>query len=176
MSRNGLPDPQHIFNRHFSWLQFNQRVLEEARDLDNPVLERVKFLAITASNLDEFVEVRVAGLLQQVEHGHVEPGPDGRVPAEVLGELSARIHSFVKAQYGCWQDELVPALADESIRVLNLSALRPAARTQIEDFYAKSVEPLLTPVTVDPAHPFPHVLNKALCLAFMLQRKRRSAH
>lgn len=128
MSRNGFGDPQYFFNRHFSWLQFNERVLEEARDPDNPVLERVKFLAITASNLDEFVEVRVAGLLQQVEHGNREPGPDGRVPSEVLGELSSKIHSFVKAQYSCWQGELVPALADESIRVLNLSALRPAAR------------------------------------------------
>jgi polyphosphate kinase len=176
MSPNGLGDPQYFINRHFSWLQFNQRVLEEARDPDNPVLERVKFLAITASNLDEFVEVRVAGLLQQVEHGHREAGADGRVPAEVLGELSAKIHSFVKAQYSCWQDELVPALADESIRVLSLSALRPAAREHIEDFYAKSVELLLTPVTVDPAHPFPHVLNKALCLAFLLKRKRRGSH
>ena len=139
MSPNGLADPQYFINRHFSWLQFNQRVLEEARDPDNPVLERVKFLAITASNLDEFVEVRVAGLLQQVEHGHREPGPAGRVPPEVLGELSAKIHSFVKAQYCCWQDELVPALADESIRVLSLSALRPAAREHIENFYAKKV-------------------------------------
>jgi polyphosphate kinase len=176
MARNSLADPRLFINRHFSWLQFNQRVLEEACDPANPLLERVKFLAITASNLDEFVEVRVAGLLQQVEHGHREPGPDGRIPEDVLTELSARIHAFVKAQYDCWQDELVPALAAESIRVLSLAELRPAAREHIENFYAKSVEPLLTPVTVDPAHPFPHVLNKALCLAFLLKRKRRDSH
>jgi len=176
MARNSLADPRLFINRHFSWLQFNQRVLEEARDPANPLLERVKFLAITASNLDEFVEVRVAGILQQVEHGNREPGPDGRIPEEVLAELSAQIHAFVKQQYECWQDELVPALAAESIRVLDFSQLRPAAREFIENFYAKSVEPLLTPVTVDPAHPFPHVLNKALCLAFLLKRKRRNSH
>jgi polyphosphate kinase len=176
MARTSVADPQHFINRHFSWLQFNERVLEEAREPANPLLERVKFLAITASNLDEFVEVRVAGILQQVEHGNREPGPDGRIPEDVLTELSAKIHAFVKAQYDCWEDDLVPALAAESIRVLSLSDLRPATREYIENFYTKSVEPLLTPVTVDPAHPFPHVLNKALCLAFLLKRKRRNSH
>jgi polyphosphate kinase len=168
-----VADPQYIFNRHHSWMQFNERVLEEARDARNPLLERVKFLAITASNLDEFVEVRVAGILQQVEHGNCEPGPDGRTPADVLKELAEKIHSFVKAQYDCWREELLPALAAESVRVVSLKKLGPAACLYIENYYVKSVEPLLTPVTVDPAHPFPHVLNKALCLAFLLKRKRR---
>jgi len=173
MKNNDVADPQYIFNRHHSWMQFNERVLEEARDAKNPLLERVKFLAITASNLDEFVEVRVAGILQQVEHGNREPGPDGRTPAEVLKELAETIHNFVKAQYDCWREELLPALAAESVRVVSLKKLGPAARAHIENYFVKSVEPLLTPVTVDPAHPFPHVLNKALCLAFLLKRKRR---
>src|ERR1700747_2175671 len=99
MKRNQLADPNLFLNRHFSWLQFNERVLEEARDRNNPVLERVKFLAITASNLDEFVEGRVAGLLQQVEHGHREPGPDGRIPETVLTQLTEKIHLFVESQY-----------------------------------------------------------------------------
>jgi polyphosphate kinase len=175
MTRNAVPEPQLIFNRHLSWLQFNERVLEEARDASNPVLERVKFLAITASNLDEFVEVRVAGLLQQVEHGQREPGPDGRIPEDVLKELVEKIHVYVGQQYECWRDEIVPALEKESIQVLSLAELGPAAREYIEDFYTKTVEPLLTPVTVDPAHPFPHVLNKALCVAFLLKKKRRSS-
>ncbi len=173
MKNNDVAHPQYIFNRHHSWMQFNQRVLEEARDAKNPLLERVKFLAITASNLDEFVEVRVAGILQQVEHGNIEPGPDGRAPAEVLKELAEKIHSFVKAQYDCWREELLPALTAESVRVVSWKKLGPAARLYIENYYIKSVEPLLTPVTVDPTHPFPHVLNKALCLAFLLKRKRR---
>jgi polyphosphate kinase len=174
MKNNDVAHPQYILNRHHSWMQFNQRVLEEARDERNPLLERVKFLAITASNLDEFVEVRVAGLLQLVEHGNCEPGPDGRAPAEVLKELADIIHSFVKAQYDCWREELLPALAAESVRVVSWKKLGSAARLYVENYYIKSVEPLLTPVTVDPAHPFPHVLNKALCLAFLLKRKRRS--
>jgi polyphosphate kinase len=176
MKSNDVAHPQYILNRHHSWMQFNERVLEEARDAKNPLLERVKFLAITASNLDEFVEVRVAGILQQVEHGNCEPGPDGRAPAEVLKELAEKIHSFVKAQYDCWREELLPALAAESVRVVSWKKLGPAARSFIENYYIKSVEPLLTPVTVDPAHPFPHVLNKALCLAFLLKRKRRGGN
>ena len=175
MPSTRMPDRELFLNRHFSWLQFNQRVLEEARDPANPLLERVKFLAITASNLDEFVEVRLAGLLQQVEQGSSDPGPDGRTQDEVLTELVKRIHAFVKDQYTCWREELVPALAEESIRVRDLEELRPAAREYIEEFFVKTVSPLLTPVTVDPAHPFPHVLNKALCLAFLLKRKRRGS-
>ena len=175
MAKQVVADPNQFFNRYFSWMQFNRRVLEEAHDPSNPLLERVKFLAITASNLDEFVEVRVAGLMQQAEHGNREPGPDGRTPAEVLVELTKQIHRFVEDQYRCWREELVPALESESIRVLGLHQLRPDAREQIENFYSKIVEPLLTPVTVDPAHPFPHVLNKALCLAFLVRKMRRGS-
>src|SRR5271156_3282262 len=128
MARITIPDTERFFNRHLSWMQFNQRVLEEARDPSNPLLERVKFLAITASNLDEFVEVRVAGLLQQVEHGHRDPGPDGRIPEQVLPELAEKIHTFVDAQYRCWWEELLPALGAESIRMLAPWELRPAAK------------------------------------------------
>ncbi len=175
MTNKQVAGTEYFLNRHLSWLQFNERVLEEARDHNNPLLERLKFLAITASNLDEFVEVRVAGILQQVEHGKaVDAGPDGRTPQEVLTLLAGKIHEFVKSQYDCWRDELVPALAKESIRIVSLKQLNPADRAYIESFYLKSIEPLLTPVTVDPAHPFPHVLNKALCLAFLLRRKRKS--
>jgi polyphosphate kinase len=172
MARVNLAQRRLYFNRHFSWMQFNERVLEEARDRENPLLERVKFLAITASNLDEFVEVRVAGILQQVEQGNREPSPDGLIPEEVLAGLAERIHRFVESQYECWSKELIPALAAESIYVLDLKELRLEAREYIQEFYAKTVEPLLTPVTIDPAHPFPHVLNKALCLAFLVRRKR----
>ena len=111
-----------------SWLQFNRRVLEEALDPNNPLLERVKFLAITASNLDEFVEVRVAGLLQHVEQGRGEVGPDGMPPDVVLGQLASAVQEFVKDQYACWTGKLVPALAQESVRVRRVSELKPPAR------------------------------------------------
>jgi polyphosphate kinase len=176
MGQPVIPDAQRFFNRHLSWMEFNKRVLEEARDSANPLLERVKFLAITASNLDEYVEVRLAGLMQQAEHGHRdELSADGRTAQQSLTELTEKIHAFVGEQYECWRDELVPALNAESVRVLGRNDLRPEAREYIEEFYEKTIEPLLTPVTVDPAHPFPHVLNKALCLAFLLKQRRRGS-
>jgi polyphosphate kinase len=110
-----------------------------------------------------------------VEHGIKDPGPDGRTPREVLVELAVRIRAFLKAQYDCWREDLVPGLVAESVRIVATRALRPAARAHIENFYAKAVEPLLTPVTIDPAHPFPHVINKAICLAFLLRPKRRGS-
>jgi polyphosphate kinase len=167
-----LEDPGLFFNRHLSWQQFNRRVLEEALDRNNPLLERVKFLAITASNLDEFVEVRQAGLLQQVEQGHGELGPDGLTPQVVLERLAEEIHQFVKDQYNCWGKKLLPALAAESIHLRSVRELKPRAQRMVDKFYSERVEPLLTPVTVDPAHPFPRVQNKALCLAFLLRRRR----
>jgi polyphosphate kinase len=175
MARTSAPGPNLFLNRHISWLQFNRRVLDQARDSSNPLLERLKFLAITASNLDEFVEVRVAGLLQQTEHGAGEAGPDGLRAPESLVQITAAIHEFVKDQYACWRDHLVPAMAEESIRIRPLAQLRPEALRVVRDFYSKKVEPLLTPVTVDPAHPFPRVLNKALCVAFLLQRRGKGS-
>src|ERR1700722_18805630 len=124
-------NPRLFFNRHLSWLQFNRRVLEEALDTHNPVLERAKFLAITASNLDEFVEVRVAGLLQQAEQGKSQPGPDGLGPGEVLSELGAAMHEFVKDQYHCWREKLLPAMSEESIRVRGFRQLNPVARKAV---------------------------------------------
>ncbi len=175
MRRARAEDPRLFFNRHVSWMQFNRRVLEEAEDSKNPLLERVKFLAITASNLDEFVEVRVAGLLQQAEQGRGDPGPDGLAPTEVLAQLSTMMHQFVEDQYECWREQLVPALAGEAIRVRRVAELKPEARRAVDRFYSERVEPLLTPVTVDPAHPFPRVQNKALCVAFLLERRRKSS-
>src|SRR3984885_4271681 len=108
MGRPSLDDPRYYINRHESWLAFNRRVLEEALDESNPLLERVKFLAITASNLDEFVEVRVAGVLLQAEQGKLDTGPDGLSPAEQLQHLSAKLSAFVGEQYACWNQKLLP--------------------------------------------------------------------
>ncbi len=165
-----------FISRDESWLKFNQRVLEEAQDATNPLLERVKFLAITASNLDEFVEIRVAGILQRIEDGHNQPqAPDegGLTPQERLDTLSRSMEQFVREQYRCWNEQLLPALAKEKIRVLKWSELNAEARAHAMDFYENEVDPLLTPVTIDPSHPFPRVLNKALCIALLLRYKRR---
>ncbi len=167
---------QKLFNgRDYSWMQFNRRVLEEADDPSNPLLERVKFLAITASNLDEYVEIRQAGLMQRIEDGYREPGYDGLRPDESLEILTAEIHSFVDAQYKCWNSQLLPALRKEGIRLLEWNELDEQASNFAQNYFQREVDPLLTPIAIDPAHPFPRVLNKALCLALLLRRKRRSS-
>jgi polyphosphate kinase len=167
---------QKLFNgRDHSWMQFNRRVLEEAEDPSNPLLERVKFLAITGSNLDEYVEVRQAGLMQRIEDGYREPGYDGLRPEESLAVLTADIHSFVDAQYRCWNDQLLPELGKQGIRLLEWRELDEEARAYAQSYFQREVDPLLTPISIDPAHPFPRVLNKALCLALLLRRKRKSS-
>ncbi len=175
MSRLALDNPAYYINREASWLAFNRRVLEEAQDEKNPLLERLKFLSISASNLDEFFEVRVAGLVQQIEDGYTEAGPDGLTLVEEREVVSRETHTFVNDQYQCWNEELRPALSTHGIRVLGLHELDSRARAFIEEYCERELDLLLTPVTVDPAHPFPRVINKALSVAFLLRRRRRSA-
>src|SRR5437588_9376526 len=176
MARISLDSPAYYINRESSWLAFNRRVLEEAEEHSNPLLERLKFLAITASNLDEFFEVRVAGLVQQIEDGYTESGPDGLSLNEERELISQETHRFVEDQYRCWNLELRPAMAERGIRILGLHELDSTARSFVEEYCEREVDPLLTPVTVDPAHPFPRVINKALCVAFLLKKRRsRSA-
>src|SRR5579864_606375 len=169
-----VDDPALYINRETSWLAFNRRVLEEANDEHNPLLERVKFLAISASNLDEFFEVRVAGLLQRIEEGFVDSGPDALSAQQERELISQKTHEFVREQYDLWNRKLLPLLAKENIRVLELKDLDGEQLAFIDAYCDKEVDPLLTPVTVDPAHPFPRVLNKALCIALLLRRKRRA--
>jgi polyphosphate kinase len=172
MKRTALDDPRYYLNRHVEWLEFNRRVLEEARDIGNPLLERVKFLAITANNLDEFVEVRVSSFLQKIEHGSHETSPDGLTLEQELAKMSAAMHVLVDDQYKCLNQELIPALAKEAIRIIPVAQLDAKAAKEAKTFYDRRVYPMLTPVTVDPSHPFPHILNKVLSIAFLLRRRR----
>src|SRR6266567_4625970 len=175
MARISPDNPEYYLNRESSWLAFNWRVLEEAEDDKNPLLERLKFLSITASNLDEFFEVRVAGLMQQLEDGYTEAGADGLTLIEERELVNRETHEFVEEQYLCWNEKLRPALAENGIRVLGLHELDTKAKEFVADYCERELDPLLTPVTVDPAHPFPRVINKALCVAFLLRRRRRSS-
>src|SRR5438309_579378 len=175
MARASLDNSAYYLNREASWLVFNRRVLEEAQDESNPLLERLKFLSITASNLDEFFEVRVAGLVQQIEDGYTEAGPDGLTLVEERDLVSRETHEFVDDQYRCWNEKLRPPMHDRGIRVLGLHELDLRARAFVEEYCERELDLLLTPVTVDPAHPFPRVINKALCVAFLLRRRRRSS-
>lgn len=175
MAPASVDKPGYYINRELSWLRFNRRVLEEAQDESNPLLERLKFLSISASNLDEFFEVRIAGLVQQIEDGYTEAGPDGMTLTQERDAISDEVHKFIGEQYQCWNEQLRPQLSEKGIRVLGLHELDEDAREFVEDYCERELDLLLTPVTVDPAHPFPRVINKALCVAFLLRRRRRSS-
>ncbi len=162
-------DPSHFFNRELSWLEFNQRVLDEALDPANPLLERLKFFTIVSSNLDEFFEVRVAGLKQQIESGKTGRGVDGLTPTKVLHAVTRRIRKMVDDQYACWRDSLRPALARHDIRLLEFGELNRTDLAWLKEYYHKEVRPVLTPLAIDPAHPFPQLLNKSLNFVVRLE-------
>jgi polyphosphate kinase len=167
------PDAPHIpesrfLNRELSWLAFNQRVLEEALDPSNPLLERVKFFCITHSNLDEFFEVRVAGLRQQVAAGSTDTTPDGLTAHVALPQVRSRIRSQVEQIYACWRDHLVPELGRHGIRFLRVEDLDDSDRAWLESFYREKVHPVLTPLAIDQSHPFPILRNRSLNLVVKL--------
>ena len=144
--------PDHYLNRELSWLEFNARVLEEAADASNPWLERLKFLAIFSSNLDEFFEIRVAGLQQQVYAG-VEPqdyGADGMAPAEQLAAIDRRAHELVAEQYRILNDEVLPGLAGGGVEHVRLDDLTEAERRHVDTLFRASIAPVLTPLAIDP--------------------------
>ena len=154
--------PEHFINREMSWLEFNQRVLDEALDARNPLLERVKFFCIFSSNLDEFFEVRVAGIKQQMESEAVERSLDGLTATETFRTITRRIRLMVEEQYACWRKDLRPALTAHGIRFLEMEELNEADLAWAEAYYHAEVRPVLTPLAIDPAHPFPQLLNKSL--------------
>ena len=170
-----LKNPEFYINRELSWLDFNRRVLEEAQDPGNPLLERVKFLAIVANNLDEFFEVRVAGLLQMREEGTRPTGPDRLPPEQQLERIAANAHRLVEDQYHCWKEDLLPALAGEGIYLWEARKLEGEHLSFIRSYWKEELEPILTPIVVDPAHPFPRVINKALCIGALLEGKDQTA-
>ena len=153
---------EYFINRELSWLEFNQRVLDQAFDDSNPILERLKFLCIVSSNLDEFFEVRVAGLKQQKLIGASRVEPDGLSSSETLAKISERSRRMVEAQYRCWREMIQPDLEKEGIRFHNYPNVPEEVRGHFETYFQESIYPVLTPLAVDPAHPFPQLLNKSL--------------
>ena len=169
--RDRMTVDQSLFvNRELSWLGFNRRVLEEAEDETNPVLERIKFLAIASTNLDEFFEVRVAGTKERADAGLPSEGPGSMGAREELELVRKEAALFTAAMHRCWREKLLPALANSGIQVLtSLKNLEPATQNTLREHFRKEVYPVLTPLAVDPAHPFPALLNKSLNLAVLLQ-------
>ncbi len=166
--------PQHFINRELSWLEFNQRVLDEALDSENQLLERLKFFTIASSNLDEFFEVRVAGIKQQMESEVVSRTVDGLTATEVFRLITKRVRRMNKDQYACWREDLLPALTRHGIRVLTVEELDRADREWVADYYRTQVRPVVTPLAIDPAHPFPQLLNKSLNLIVRVEMAKGS--
>ena len=160
---------EHFLSRELSWLEFNQRVLDEAMDPGNPLLERLKFFTIVSSNLDEFFEVRVAGVKQQIESDLAGRSVDGLTATETFQAITRRVRRMVHDQYACWREDLMPALAANGIRIYSVAELQVADRTWLEEYYRAQVHPVLTPLAIDPAHPFPQLLNKSLNLIVRLE-------
>jgi polyphosphate kinase len=164
-----LQDPEYYFNRELSWLEFNQRVLHEALDPRTPLLERLKFMAIFSSNLDEFFMVRVAGLKQQVEANVNKLTADGRDPLQQLHDISKRLRPMIAKQDQHFEEVLRGLLAEEGIHLLNYPDLNVEQQTFLKKFYEDHVFPVLTPLAVDPGHPFPYISNLSLNLAVVVQ-------
>jgi polyphosphate kinase len=153
--------PQNFINRELSWLEFNRRVLEEAQDPTQPLIERVKFLTIFSSNLDEFFEIRVAGIKQQIESETSDVGPDGLSPTETFHNIQRIVRELVAAQYALWNDELLPELTKNGIRIRDVAQLGAKRAAWARRYFQEEVFPMLTPLAVDASHPFPQLLNKS---------------
>ncbi|MEQ8383212.1 MAG: polyphosphate kinase 1 [Coleofasciculus sp. A1-SPW-01] len=164
-----LRDPKYYFNRELSWLEFNDRVLHEALDSRTPLLERLKFLAIFSSNLDEFFMVRVAGLKQQVEAGVTSLTADGRTPSDQLDGINHRLLPMVKEQHEHFEQILRPLLAKQGIYLLEYMDLNSEQRTYLQNYFEEQIFPVLTPLAVDPSHPFPYISNLSLNLAVVVK-------
>lgn len=158
-----------LVNRELSWLEFNARVLEEAFDPAVPLLERVKFLAIFSSNLDEFFMVRYAGIWRQIDAGVTTPGPDGLAPRKVLEAVSRRVHALVADQHRAFLGSIVPELRNVGVRIFREHELDATHRSALDALFECEILPLLTPMAIDPGHPFPYLANRAVCLVAELE-------
>ena len=166
---------QYYTNRELSWIQFNYRVLEEARDKSNPLFERLKFLSITSSNLDEFFMVRVASLKDMVNAGYKKPDIAGMTPKEQLSAISEALHEFTQTQYSTYNRSLLPLLAKEHITVLtSFEQMNDEEASFADNFFMEKVYPVLTPMAVDASRPFPLIRNKSLNIAALIKTKNQS--
>ena len=176
VSNLDLKDPQLYINRELGLLEFQRRVLQEAQDASNPLLERVKFLAILGSNLDEFFMVRVAGLKKQVAAGIIDRPPDGLTPAEQLATIRKVTSQLMTDARECMRDQLLPQLNDAGIHLLNYDELDERQQETVKKYFDEVVFPVLTPLAFDPGHPFPHISNLSLNLAVLISDENDDQH
>jgi polyphosphate kinase len=168
LTRSDL-DASLYINRELSWLEFNQRVLEEACDRGHPLLERVKFLSIVSSNLDEFFMIRVAAIQEQINANLAEYSPDGRLPVQQLAAVHERVSRMLIEMSACFWEDLHPRLAEAGIQLLTMRELSAEDRTRLSEMFAREIYPVLTPLAFDPGHPFPYISNLSLSLAVVVR-------
>jgi polyphosphate kinase len=173
MTSPDLSDPRFYINRELSWLAFNRRVLEEAQDVSQPLLERVRFLGIVTSNLDEFFEVRVAGIKQQIEHESDDSGPDGMTPRQTFEAIREDVLKMIDDQYKLWNDDLLPALGKHGVYLHEFKTLSKQDQAWATRYFRDEVFPVLTPLAVDASHPFPQLQNKSHNLFLQLKKPER---
>ena len=164
-----LPRPEELINRELAWLDFNERVLEEAEDESVPLLERVKFLSIVSNNWDEFFMVRVAGIWRQIDAGITQPSADGLTPRQLMDRISQRLHEGTDRQHALFHGTIEPMLKAEGITILKPEELSAADRDFVSEYFERSLMPLITPLAVDTGHPFPRLANRAMVLVAELE-------
>lgn len=162
-------NPKFLTNRELSWLEFNHRVLEQGLDDSNPLLERLKFLSIFSTNLDEFFMIRISGLKEQITEGINKPSPDGLIPAEQIREIRQRLRPMLVEQMVCLNDEILPQLKEQDIEIVAYEGLDKKLRKKLDRYFLQNVFPVLTPQSVDESHPFPYVSNLSLNLGLMVE-------
>src|SRR5215203_5427803 len=169
-SESGTFEGPTLFNRELSWLEFDRRVLEEAMDENLPVLERLKFLSIFSTNLDEFFMIRVSGLKEQIAEGVSELSYDGLTPTEQLREVGKRLRPMLKRQVGYLNESVLPELAAAGIRVEPYKSLNAKDRKKLDHYFRDNLFPILTPQSVDSSHPFPYISNLSLNIGLFIDR------
>ncbi len=174
-STTEFEQPDLYINRELSWIEFNRRVFEEAQDSRHPLLERVKFLSIFDSNLDEYIMIRLAGLKDQLAAHVISLSPDGLTAEQQLAVVREHLAPLVHEVHHYWLNELVPLLADQHIHILNYEQLDEAQRAAMLSYFERKIFPVLTPLAVDPGHPFPHISNRSLNLAVVITEGERFA-
>ncbi len=171
MDKSIFDRPENFTNRELSWLEFNQRILGEARDRKNPLFERMKFLSITASNLDEFFMVRIASLKDMVNAGYKKKDIAGMTPQEQLGALNEKTHAFCEKQYTTYNRSLLPKLSEAGLEIVTFNSLSEKEEEFLEEYFHKNVYPVLTPMAIDSSRPFPLIQNKTLNIAALIKSR-----
>jgi polyphosphate kinase len=169
-------EPKNFFNREMSWLDFNRRVLDEALNPDLPLLDKIKFLSIFFSNLDEFYMIRISGLKEQIRANVIEPSIDGATPIEQVRKIEKEIQPMLNLIYNFWKEEIVPQLAENNVFISSVDELNDNEKEHLKDYFNREIYPVLTPLAFDPGRPFPYISNLSLSFAILIKKQNAEKH